>query len=230
MPVKNILSKIKKRFEGSRWGDFRSRLKGEGIEIEDWRKYQPWDDVRSINWKLTAKTGQLYVNVYQTLKDVDFHVFFDINQNWKAKLDGKSVWEAIVGEFENLRDFFTRKKAKIKLFWYDEGIKAVAVKKRWLFWLPLKKTKPKLGYQSHLTDFVNLQLKTKKRRVILVVSDFLALDEDLAKKLKALNVQNEVLLMKIVPWERFVVGTNFDWFSFSWLNPKLIDELRQLWV
>jgi uncharacterized protein (DUF58 family) len=45
-------------------GDYKSSFKGRGIEFLDVREYQPGDDVRTIDWKVTARFGRPYVKKF----------------------------------------------------------------------------------------------------------------------------------------------------------------------
>lgn len=45
-------------------GEYSSVFKGRGVEFADVREYQPGDDVRTIDWKVTARTGTAYVRRY----------------------------------------------------------------------------------------------------------------------------------------------------------------------
>ena len=46
-------------------GNYRSRIRGRGMNFEDFRPYQSGDDVRAIDWKVSARTGQTYTRVYR---------------------------------------------------------------------------------------------------------------------------------------------------------------------
>lgn len=50
-------------------GRHASRMRGRGLNFEELRGYLPGDDVRSIDWKVTARTGQAYVRVYTEERD-----------------------------------------------------------------------------------------------------------------------------------------------------------------
>jgi uncharacterized protein (DUF58 family) len=50
-------------------GRHASRLRGRGLNFEELRDYQPGDDVRSIDWKVTARTGSPHVRVYTEERD-----------------------------------------------------------------------------------------------------------------------------------------------------------------
>jgi len=50
-------------------GRHASRLRGRGLNFEELRGYLPGDDVRSIDWKVTARTGEPHVRVYTEERD-----------------------------------------------------------------------------------------------------------------------------------------------------------------
>ncbi|NIZ63040.1 DUF58 domain-containing protein [Sedimentitalea sp. CY04] len=50
-------------------GRHASRLRGRGLNFEELRNYMPGDDVRTIDWKVTARTGEPYVRVYSEERD-----------------------------------------------------------------------------------------------------------------------------------------------------------------
>lgn len=54
-----------------------SRLKGEGIEFADIRQFVPGDRVRRINWRASARRGQLHVNEMRPERNADVVVFLD---------------------------------------------------------------------------------------------------------------------------------------------------------
>lgn len=56
---------IGRRMNGLLTGDYRSSLHGEGTELAQIRPYSPGDDVRQIDWSVTARTGEPHVRVHQ---------------------------------------------------------------------------------------------------------------------------------------------------------------------
>lgn len=73
-------------------GRHRSRIRGRGLDFEELRDYLPGDDVRAIDWKVTARAGKPYVRVYSEERDrptlivVDqrMSMFFGSVRNTKA--------------------------------------------------------------------------------------------------------------------------------------------------
>ena len=50
-------------------GRHASKLRGRGLNFEELRHYLPGDDTRTIDWKVTARTGEPYVRVYTEERD-----------------------------------------------------------------------------------------------------------------------------------------------------------------
>ena len=59
----------KKAIESLLSGRHASRMRGRGLNFEEIRKYLPGDDVRTIDWKITARTGETHVRVYTEERD-----------------------------------------------------------------------------------------------------------------------------------------------------------------
>ena len=65
--------------DGMKAGTFRSLYKGQGIEFRDVREYFPQDNVRSIDWNVTARMGKAFVRQYE--EDKELHVFFVLDRS-----------------------------------------------------------------------------------------------------------------------------------------------------
>jgi uncharacterized protein (DUF58 family) len=58
-------------------GGYRSTFRGQGIEFQEVRPYQPGDDVRSIDWNVTARTGEAYVKTYAEERELTLNLLVD---------------------------------------------------------------------------------------------------------------------------------------------------------
>ena len=61
---------ILRRLEGQLQGDYRTVFLGEGLDVSDLRDYQPDDDVRRIDWNVTARMNSPFVRQYDEDRDV----------------------------------------------------------------------------------------------------------------------------------------------------------------
>jgi uncharacterized protein (DUF58 family) len=73
-----------------------SRLRGRGLEFEEIRSYLPGDDVRAIDWKVTARTGSPHVRVTREERDRPALILVDQRQSmfFGSRLNMKSVTAA----------------------------------------------------------------------------------------------------------------------------------------
>ncbi len=84
-PVRSVLS-----------GRNASRLRGRGLSFEELRNYLPGDDIRAIDWKVTARTGSPYVRVYTEERDRPSYLLVDqrMSMFFGSTLNMKSVTAA----------------------------------------------------------------------------------------------------------------------------------------
>lgn len=60
-------------------GDIRSAFKGRGMELEEVRSYNFGDDVRDIDWRVTARKGSPYTKIFNEEKDREVYVWVDLS-------------------------------------------------------------------------------------------------------------------------------------------------------
>lgn len=60
-------------------GEYRSSFKGSGVEFEDIREYQFGDDVRTMDWNVTARTGKPYVKLFNEERELTLFFIIDIS-------------------------------------------------------------------------------------------------------------------------------------------------------
>lgn len=84
-PVKSLLS-----------GRYGSRLRGRGLNFEEIRQYRPGDDIRNMDWKVTARTGKPHTRVYTEERDRPVVVIVDqrLSMFFGSKVSMKSVTAA----------------------------------------------------------------------------------------------------------------------------------------
>jgi uncharacterized protein (DUF58 family) len=58
-------------------GGYRSTFRGSGVEFSEVRAYTPGDDVRRIDWNVTARTGEAFVKTYAEERELTIHLIID---------------------------------------------------------------------------------------------------------------------------------------------------------
>lgn len=71
----------RKDIAGALSGGDRSKIKGRGMEFDEVRHYQPGDDIRSIDWRVTARTGNTHTKVFREERERPVFVFTDFTQS-----------------------------------------------------------------------------------------------------------------------------------------------------
>ncbi|MCQ2965189.1 MAG: DUF58 domain-containing protein [Alphaproteobacteria bacterium] len=62
-------------------GTHKSFFKGQGMELDEIRAYHAGDDIRSINWRITAKFGKPYTKIYREERDLNVYFLSDLRLN-----------------------------------------------------------------------------------------------------------------------------------------------------
>lgn len=207
MIPKDILKQVKKiEIRTSRLvndlfgGEYESIFKGRGIEFADVREYVPGDDIRTIDWNVTARSQHPFVKKY--VEERELAVFFVIDGSGSQKFgSGAKFKSTIAAEISALLAFSAIKNNdKVGLLIYTNHVeKFVPLKKgkshalrviREILYYQTKNEKTNL--QSALT---HLQKVLKRRAVIFIISDFI--DTGFEKTLKALARRHDIIAIQL---------------------------------
>lgn len=97
LDVKELMSKVGRiRFLTNRLiddelsGNYHSMFKGQGVEFDEVRPYEPGDDVRSIDWNVTARTGQPYIKRYKEERELTIFFLVDVSGSLSYGSRGRS--------------------------------------------------------------------------------------------------------------------------------------------
>ncbi|MCB9670198.1 MAG: DUF58 domain-containing protein [Alphaproteobacteria bacterium] len=70
-------------------GDYRSAVRGQGMEFEEVREYSPGDDVRHIDWNVTARTGEPFVKVFREERQLTVLLVVDVSGSTRVGSGGR---------------------------------------------------------------------------------------------------------------------------------------------
>ena len=96
--IKKIELKTTKLVDGLMQGAYYSMFKGRGIEFSEVREYQIGDDIRSIDWNVTARMNHPYVKEFVEERDLAVMLIFDVSGSAEfgtglAKKREAGIWQ-----------------------------------------------------------------------------------------------------------------------------------------
>lgn len=71
------------------FGDQSSRFRGQGMEYEESRLYQPGDELRHLNWRLMARTGKAFTKLFQEERQAQWVILLDQRQSMRFATQGQ---------------------------------------------------------------------------------------------------------------------------------------------
>ena len=75
-------------------GGYVSRFKGRGMEFDETRLYQPGDDIRSIDWRVTARTGKTHTKVFR--EERERPVFISVDDRLTMQFATRGVFKSVL--------------------------------------------------------------------------------------------------------------------------------------
>lgn len=182
-------------------GGYTSVFKGRGIEFDEVREYLPGDDVRTIDWNVTARTGRPYVKRYVEERELTVIFLVDLSASGAFGSVNKLKNE-IAAEFCALLSFSAVKNNdKVGLVVFTDRVE--------LYVPPKKGTTHVLRLIRELLNFKPKAAKTdlagaldylgkvsKKRAVVFLVSDFQA--EGFEKAMRIVSKRHDLVAVPIV--------------------------------
>jgi len=181
-------------------GEYTSVFKGRGMEFDEVREYMPGDDVRTIDWNVTARTGRPYVKRF--VEERELTVFFLVDLSASGSFGSvRRLKNEIAAEFCALLSFSAVKNNdKVGLIVFTDRIE--------LFVPPKKGTTHVLRLIRELLNFKPKAAKTDlaaaldyfgkvttKRAVVFLVSDFEA--EDFEKQMRIIAKRHDLVAVPV---------------------------------
>lgn len=194
-PVQSILS-----------GRHGSRLRGRGLNFEELRHYRPGDDIRTLDWKVTNRTGKPHVRVYSEEKERPVLILVDqrINMFFGSQIKMKSVLAAELAALSAWRVLSVGDRVGAIIF-NDTEIKQIR---------PQRSRNNVMQILHHLVSF-NHQLDASTRQqqddgqlnkalaeverisghdyLIVLISDMSGWDDETLLRIKRLRQHNDVI-------------------------------------
>ena len=180
-------------------GEYHSVFKGQGIEFVEVRPYMPGDDVRTIDWNVSARTGETFVKKYVEERELSVLLMVDLSGSQRFGTRGRFKSEIVAEVAASLAMSAVRNNDRVGLLVFTDGIE--------LFVPPRKGRRHALrivrdllsfepkGTGTELTGAVEYAIRIlRSRSIVLLVSDFQQpLTRGLEQALTALAYRHDVV-------------------------------------
>ncbi|MDZ7869009.1 MAG: DUF58 domain-containing protein [Rheinheimera sp.] len=188
-------------------GSYLARSKGRGMEFDEVRHYQLGDDVRTIDWRVTARTGKVHTKLFREEKERPVFVLTDLSQSmhFGSVLLTKAVQAAHLAALVGWHARERGDKFGGILF---NGQQIRELK-------PASRSVSVLRYLQQLIDLNNKSVTPEQQPIrladavgqlrrlvrpgslVYLISDFSALDANVLRHLQSMRMHNEIRLCQI---------------------------------
>ncbi|RNC80089.1 MAG: DUF58 domain-containing protein [Balneola sp.] len=177
-------------------GEYQSAFKGRGMAFSEVRAYNYGDDIRQIDWNVTARTGDPYIKIFEEEREQTLMLCVDISASGVFGSHSQRKMDVAI-EISAVLAFSAIKNGdKVGLVLFSDGIEKVVPPKKGRTHVlrlirELYTTRPKgrgtdiaeaLGYVNRLLD---------RRAIVVLASDFQ--DEDYEKQLRITNQKHDLV-------------------------------------
>jgi len=197
--VRKIEIRTKLLVDSLMTGAYHSIFKGRGIEFSEVREYSPGDDVRTIDWNVTARMNQPYVKEFIEERDLTVHILIDMSASSDFGSE-KSKKESALELAASIMFAAMHNNDKVGLGIFTDTVEQYFPPrkgKRHVLKLirNLVEFKPK-SKKTNLSASLRYMSKVMKRKcVVFIISDFFS--DDYEKSLKLLKNKHDVIAVNI---------------------------------
>jgi uncharacterized protein (DUF58 family) len=197
--VKKIEIATKHLVDGIIAGNYHSIFKGQGIEFSEIRDYRPGDDIRAIDWKVTARFNHPFIKEFIEERDLRVYFAFDFSASGSfgnlIEKRRKAIELTATLMFSALRN-----NDNVGLFIFTDGVeKYIPARKGRRHVLKLISSLVTHNQKSKQTDLNNslafISNVIKKRSILFIISDFYS--DDFKKPLSILKNRHDVIAIKV---------------------------------
>ena len=168
-----------RRLDGLLQGDYRTIFKGQGLDLADIREYAFGDDVRHIDWNVTARLDTPYVREYLEDREINAHFLLDLSPSVDFGTVDRRKRDLLIDFTGLLARLLTRHGNRVGATLYgsrvDRSIPARGGRVQVLRILNELEKRPRLESSplTSLSDLLDSGMRGLKRRsLVFVVSDF----------------------------------------------------------
>ena len=181
-------------------GEYHSVFKGRGMAFSEVREYQPGDDIRLIDWNVTARNGSPFIKIFEEERELTVYLLVDISKSGEFGSQNQLKQE-FGAEIASVLGFSAIKNNdKVGLILFSNDIEKYVVPKKGKSHVlrvirELLYNEPK-GNKTSIKNALDYLLKVAKRKsVVFLISDFI--DDDYWASLKIVNRKHDLIGIRL---------------------------------
>lgn len=182
-------------------GSYHSTFKGRGMEFEDVREYNPGDDVRSIDWNVTARTGVPYIKRFREERELTVMLMVDLSGSTDFGTAGQTKGELAAEICALLAFSAIKNNDRVGLLIFTDRVEkfippkkgknhVLRVVREVLFHKPMHRGTEVGAAVEHVMKVL------KRKSVVFLLSDFIP-GTRLRRPLSALNNRHDLIALRI---------------------------------
>jgi len=196
--------RVLRRLDGRLQGAYRTAFRGTGIDFDSLREYAPDDDVRHIDWNVTARLDQPHVRQYTQERELTAWLVLDQSASMRFGETAQGKDSMLTDLAVCLARLFTRGGNRVGAILYDNRAHRIVPPRTGrdhvlrLTDLVTAPTADRGGGSTDLAAMLRLAASSARRRsLVFVVSDFIG-EGDWSGELARLALRHEVVAVRVV--------------------------------
>lgn len=181
-------------------GSYHTNFKGRGMAFSEVREYQTGDEVRTIDWNVTARLGNPYIKVFEEEREISLMLLADISAsgNFSSKNDTKRDIITYISAIIAFSASQNQDKTGLLLF-SDKVERYIVPKKGKSHILRIIRDLIEVKPESNKTDIAKALSYTlnmlKKRSIVFILSDFM--DSNFEKQMEICSAKHETIAIRV---------------------------------
>ncbi|PBQ30818.1 DUF58 domain-containing protein [Sphingobacteriaceae bacterium] len=183
-------------------GEYHSAFKGRGMAFSEVREYTPGDDIRSIDWNVTARFNTPFVKVFEEERELSVVLLVDVSASGSFGTNKQLKQELITELCAVVAFSASQNNDKIGVIFFSDKIeKFIPPKKGKTHVLRIIRELLEFKPENKQTN-IELALKylssiIKKRSIVFVISDFMT-ENNYKDALKIANKKHDIVALRII--------------------------------
>ncbi len=239
--IKRIHIKSSKTVNNIMAGQYKSVFRGSGIEFEEVREYSPGDDVKALDWKVSARLGKPFIKLYQEERESIVMLLIDMSASLQFGTFSGQKLEKVAEVASVLAFNAIKNNDKVGVIFFTDRVEKYIPPKKGSghIWQVIKEifTFVPQGKGTDISGALDYFAKiSRKKSFVFILSDFL--DDNFIHSLRIVRQRHEIIGIMIydkgafhLPYKGIITLSDFETSKeivFDGFNKKIREEFLNI--